>query len=101
MGAVDQDGTGPICQNGDSARVSDGDREQPRRGRRVHRSATYRRGQPARRRRVLGEDHPETLVSAGNLAGNLASLGEHQAARQLEEDMARHRRPLQDGDADG
>jgi hypothetical protein len=50
---------------------------------------------------VLGEDHPDILVSAGNLAGNLASLGEHQAARQLEEDMARHRRPLQDGDADG
>ena len=30
----------------------------------------------ARRRRVLGEDHPDTLASAGNLATDLRALGE-------------------------
>ena len=29
-----------------------------------------------RRRRVLGEDHPATLTSAGNLAADLRALGE-------------------------
>ena len=29
-----------------------------------------------RRRRVLGEDHPDTLASAGNLAADLRALGE-------------------------
>ena len=29
-----------------------------------------------RRRRVLGEDHPSTLVSANNLALDLRALGE-------------------------
>jgi hypothetical protein len=29
-----------------------------------------------RRRRVLGEDHPDTLASATNLAVNLRALGE-------------------------
>ena len=32
-----------------------------------------------RRRRVLGEDHPETLRSANNLAADLGALGEHAA----------------------
>ena len=41
----------------------------------------------ARRRRVLGEDHPDTLTPANNLAGDLAALGELQAARALDEDM--------------
>jgi hypothetical protein len=31
----------------------------------------------ARSRRVLGEDHPDTLVSANNLAADLRDLGEH------------------------
>jgi hypothetical protein len=31
----------------------------------------------ARRRRVLGEDHPETLGSASNLARDLSGLGEY------------------------
>jgi hypothetical protein len=30
----------------------------------------------ARRRRVLGEDHPDTLISASNLAAYLRALGE-------------------------
>jgi hypothetical protein len=49
----------------------------------------------ARRRRVLGQDHPSTLRSAGQLADDLRNLGEHQAARELEEDtLARRRRVL-------
>ena len=49
----------------------------------------------ARSRRVLGEDHPDTLNSANNLAIDLRALGEHQAARELDEDtLARRRRVL-------
>ena len=49
----------------------------------------------ARRRRVLGEDHPDTLTSASNLVMLLGRLGEHQAARELAEDiLARRRRVL-------
>ena len=40
----------------------------------------------ARRRRVLGDDHPDTLTSANNLAADLRALGEHAAARELDED---------------
>ena len=44
---------------------------------------------------MLGEDHPDTLVSASNLAIDLRDLGEHQAARDLDEDtLARRRRVL-------
>jgi hypothetical protein len=39
----------------------------------------------ARRRRVLGEDHPDTLTWASNLARGLSALGEHTAAQQLDE----------------
>jgi hypothetical protein len=43
----------------------------------------------ARRRRVLGEDHPD------NLAVSLLGVGEHRAARELAEDtLARRRRVL-------
>ena len=50
----------------------------------------------ARRRRVLGEDHPDTLASADNLAISLLAFPEqHQAARELGEDtLARRRRVL-------
>ena len=49
----------------------------------------------ARRRRVLGDDHPDTLSSANNLAIDLRNLGEYQAARDLDEDtLARRRRVL-------
>ena len=44
---------------------------------------------------MLGEDHPDTLTSANNLASDLRNLGEHQAARELDEDtLARRRRVL-------
>jgi hypothetical protein len=34
---------------------------------------------------VLGEDHPDTLTSASNLAADLRALGEHQQAYDLDE----------------
>jgi hypothetical protein len=44
---------------------------------------------------VLGEDHPDTLTSASNLAVDLHELGETQAAQELHEDtLARRRRVL-------
>ena len=44
---------------------------------------------------VLGEDHPDTLHSASNLAADLRALGEHERARQLDEDtLTRRRRVL-------
>ena len=44
---------------------------------------------------MLGQDHPNTLTSASNLAIDLANLGEYQAARELDEDtLARRRRVL-------
>ena len=52
----------------------------------------------ARRRRVLGEDHPDTLKSANNLASDLRALGEHQAARELDEDTLARRRRVLGGD---
>ena len=49
----------------------------------------------ARRRRDLGEDHPDTLAAASNLAVSLRAAGEYQAARELDEDtLARRRRLL-------
>jgi hypothetical protein len=48
----------------------------------------------ARRRRDLGEDHPDTLTSADNLAFSLQGV-RGQAARELGEDtLARRRRVL-------
>ena len=44
---------------------------------------------------MLGEDHPDTLHSAANLAFDLTDLGEYQAARELDQDtLARRRRVL-------
>jgi hypothetical protein len=41
------------------------------------------------------EDHSHTLTAVGNLADDLRALGEHQAARELNEDtLARYRRVL-------
>ena len=55
----------------------------------------------ARRRRILGDDHPYTLVSASNLAVRLAALGEHEQARRMDEDtLARRRRILGDDHPD-
>lgn len=44
------------------------------------------------RRLVLGEDHPDTLESATNLAINLYALGHHEQARQLQQDTLTSRR---------
>jgi hypothetical protein len=52
----------------------------------------------ARRRRVLGEDHPDTLRSANRLAIDLSNLGEHRAARDLNEDTLARRRRVLGGD---
>jgi len=38
-----------------------------------------------RRRRVLGDDHPDTLLSAHNLLADLCALGEDEEARDLNE----------------
>ena len=45
----------------------------------------------ARRCRVLGEDHPDTLGSVSNLAGSLHAVCEYQAARKLYEDVLARR----------
>jgi ornithine cyclodeaminase/alanine dehydrogenase-like protein (mu-crystallin family) len=46
---------------------------------------------------VLGDDHPDTLTSANNVAVDLRALGDHQRARALDEDtVARSRRVLGD-----
>jgi hypothetical protein len=46
---------------------------------------------------VLGDDHPFTLRATSNLAIDLRELGEHHAARELNEDtLARARRVLGD-----
>jgi DNA-binding SARP family transcriptional activator len=46
-------------------------------------------------RSLLGEDHPDTLESAGRLSLNLWELGRYESARQLGEDtLARCRRVL-------
>jgi hypothetical protein len=51
----------------------------------------------ARRRRVLGDDHPNTVNSASSLAIDLRGLGEFDRARQLDENAyARRRRLLGD-----
>lgn len=48
-----------------------------------------------RRRRVLGQDHPDTLCSAINLAADLRALGENDQAGELDDDtLIRCRRVL-------
>ena len=55
----------------------------------------------ARRRRVLGEDHPDTLTSANLLANDFYTLGGYQQARTLYEDtLARRRRVQGEDDSD-
>jgi Tetratricopeptide repeat len=44
------------------------------------------------RRERLGNDHPDTLTSASNLAADLAALGHHDQARTLDEDTLTRRR---------
>jgi tetratricopeptide (TPR) repeat protein len=46
-------------------------------------------------RRVLGENHPDTLTSMDNLAATLRHLGDFQGARELQEQtLAARRRVL-------
>src|SRR5439155_971111 len=47
-----------------------------------------------RRRRVLGDDHPDTLRSATQLATDLRELGEVQAARDLDQDTLDRKRQI-------
>ena len=49
-------------------------------------------------RRILGADHVETLTAAIRLAGVLRALGEHQAARDLDERNEALRRRSRDED---
>ncbi len=39
----------------------------------------------AARRRLLGDEHPDTLSSMNNLAETLGALGDHAGARELHE----------------
>jgi DNA-binding SARP family transcriptional activator len=58
--------------------------------------ALYERAQDLRRS-MLGDDHPDTLQSASNLAISLWALGQHERAHQLGEDtLTRCRRVLGD-----
>ena len=53
------------------------------------------------RRSRLGDDHPDTLESASNLAFDLLALGQYEQARQLAEDtLTRRRRVLGDDHPD-
>jgi Flp pilus assembly protein TadD len=44
------------------------------------------------RRRVLGQEHPNTLTAMNNLAGMLWAQGDHAAARKLQEQVLEARR---------
>jgi hypothetical protein len=48
----------------------------------------------ARRRRILGDDHPDTLTSASQLANDLFGLGNYPQARELQEGMLSRRRRI-------
>ena len=50
---------------------------------------------------MLGEDHPDTLTSASNLAVDLRALGEEKAARELDHDTEMRRKRSRDSDEDG
>ena len=55
--------------------------------------APYERAYDVRREK-FGDDHPDTLTSASNLALNLWWLGEYQRARALDEDTLTRRRRI-------
>ena len=38
-------------------------------------------------RRILGEEHPDTLTAKGNLAHTLSQLGNYVAAKKLQEEV--------------
>jgi hypothetical protein len=56
-------------------------------------AAVYERAYDVRRDK-FGEDHPDTLSSASNLARNLWWLGDYQRARALDEDTLTRRRRI-------
>lgn len=71
----------------------------------LHRAATYlqTRGEPGLARKpferahqlhrdILGDDHPDTLRSANNLALNLTALGDYGGAREMHKDTLKRRR---------
>ena len=60
--------------------------------------AAYERTYDVRRDK-FGDDHPDTLTSASNLALNLWWLGEYQRARALDEDTLTRRRRILGEDA--
>jgi tetratricopeptide (TPR) repeat protein len=60
--------------------------------------APYERAYEVRRER-FGDDHPDTLTSASNLALNLWWLGEFQGARALDKDTLTRRRRILGDDA--
>ena len=71
-----------------------------RRWRGPGRLAVYERAYEVRRDK-FGDDHPDTLTSASDLALNLWRLGEYQRARALDEDtLTRRRRILGDDHPD-
>ena len=47
-----------------------------------------------RRRRILGDDHPDTLTSASQLAQDLFGLGNYRQARELQEETLSGRRRI-------
>jgi len=51
-----------------------------------------------RRRQILGQDHPDALRSASQLAADLRELGEVQAARDLDQDTLDRRHWVLGGD---
>src|SRR4029079_17337193 len=55
--------------------------------------AAYKRTYDVRRDK-FGDDHPDTLTAASNLALNLWWLGEYQRARALDEDTLTRRRRI-------
>jgi Tetratricopeptide repeat/Domain of unknown function (DUF4062)/NB-ARC domain len=56
-------------------------------------AAVYQRAYEVRRA-TFGDDHPDTLTSASNLAGSLWWLGEYQRSRALDEDTLTRRRRI-------
>jgi hypothetical protein len=48
----------------------------------------------ARSREILGEDHPDTLTAAANLAATLRAMGDYPAARGLFENVLARSREI-------
>jgi TIR domain/Tetratricopeptide repeat len=57
-------------------------------------SLTLARDAYRQRRRTVGEDHPDTISAAANLAATVWALGDYPAARSLGEDVLARRRQI-------